>query len=202
MLPRGDEMTMGRVTKRDCESDGNPLVTSQENPIIDTRQYIVELNDGDEAELAANVIANKMYTQCDPGENQYVLLDSLIDFCRSTTALYYDDQKVTANDRTHYRCSTAVWQMCCQWKDGSTSWCKLSDLKESHPIETAEYAVAQGLDGETAFNWWVPHVIKKRAHIISLVEKRSVRYLNKTHKFGFQVTKSAKHALELDKTER
>ena len=36
-------------------------------------------------------------------------------------------------------------------------------------------------------------------HIISLVKKRSARYLNKTHKFGVQVSKSAKHALEFDK---
>ena len=40
---------------------------------------------------------------------------------------------------------------------------------------------------------------KKRAHIISLVKKRSVRYLKKTHKFGVQVPKSMKHAAELDK---
>ena len=47
--------------------------------------------------------------------------------------------------------------------------------------------------------FWVPHVIKKRAHIISLVKKRSARYLKKTHKSGVQVPKSAKHALELYK---
>ena len=55
---------------------------------------------------------------------------------------------------------------------------------ESHPIETYEYAVAQGIDVEPAFNWWVTHVIKKRANIISLVNNRSARYINKTHKFG------------------
>ena len=42
-------------------------------------------------------------------------------------------------------------------------------------------------------------MIKKRVHIIYLVKKRSARYLKKTHKFGVQVPKSAKHALELDK---
>ena len=30
-------------------------------------------------------------------------------------------------------------------------------------------------------------------------KKKSVRYLKKTHKFGVQVPKSAKHAIELDK---
>ena len=45
----------------------------------------------------------------------------------------------------------------------------------------------------------MPHVIKKRAHIIYLVKKRIVRYLKKTHKFGVKVPNSAKHALKLDK---
>ena len=90
--------------------------TAHENPILNTRQYIVEFNDGDEAELAANVIATNMNAQCDPDRNQYVLLDYLIDFRRCTTSLFYDDQKVTANCRTHYCRSTAGWHICCQWK--------------------------------------------------------------------------------------
>ena len=73
------------------------------------------------------------------------------------------------------------------------------DLKESYPIETAEYAAAQVINDKPAFNWWVPHVIKKRAHIISLVKKRSAHYFKKTHKFGVEVPKFAKHTLELDK---
>ena len=183
MLPRGDEMAMGRVNKRACESNGNPFQTANTNPILDTRQYIVEFADGYEAELAANVIATNMYAQCDPDGNQYVLLDSVIDFCRSTTAFCYADQKIMRKGRKYYRRSTAGWQLCCQWKDGSTSWTKFSDFMESHPIETYEYAVAQGIDGKPAFNWWVTYLIKKRAHIISLVKKRSARYLKKNHKF-------------------
>ena len=173
--------------------------TANTNPILDTRQYIVEFAEGDEAELAANVIATNMYTQCEPDRNQYILLDSIIDFRRSTTALYYADQKTTRKGRTYYRRSTAGWQLCCQWKDGSTSSTKFSYLKESHPIETAKYAVAQGIDGEPDFNWWVTHVIKKRAHIISLVKKSSMHYLKNTHQFVVEVPKSAKHALEFDK---
>ena len=65
MLPRGDEIAMGWVTKRDRDSDGNPLGTAHENPILNTRQYIVQFIDGYEAELTANVIATNMYAQCD-----------------------------------------------------------------------------------------------------------------------------------------
>ena len=61
------------------------------------------------------------------------------------------------------------------------------------------YAIYQGIDGEPTFNWCVPHAIKKEVHINSLVKKRSARYHTKTQKFGFNVPKSAKHALELYK---
>jgi hypothetical protein len=95
--------------------------------------------------------------------------------------------------------NTIGWQICCQWKDGSTSWENLSDLKESHPLETAEYAVTIGIDHEPAFNWWVPYVLKKRDRIISLVRKRTTRYLKRTHKFGIEVPKTVKEALDLDR---
>jgi hypothetical protein len=56
-----------------------------------------------------------------------------------------------------------------------------------------------GIDHEPAFNYWVPHVLKKRDRIISLVKKRQTRYLKRTHKFGIEVPKSIDDALELDK---
>jgi hypothetical protein len=95
--------------------------------------------------------------------------------------------------------STISWQVCCQWKYGYTSWENLADLKESHPLETAEYAVTQGIDHEPAFNWWVPHVLKKRNRIISLVRKQTTRYLKRIHKFGIEVPKTVKEALALDR---
>ena len=73
------------------------------------------------------------------------------------------------------------------------------DIKESHPIETSNYSIAQGIYGETAFNWWVSHVIKKRAHIIYLVKNRSAHYLKKSHKFEVDLPKSANHALKINK---
>jgi len=37
-----------------------------------------------------------------------------------------------------------------KWKDESTSWETLADLKESFPIQVAEYAVCQSIDNEPA----------------------------------------------------
>ena len=200
MFPKGGTMTRGRVTARKRDADGNPKGRANDNPILDTREYTVEFDDGDVSELTANLIAESMYAQCDPDGNQYVLLDSLIDYRRLDTALKLSDQTVVRNDnRTYKKRNTIGWQICCQWKDGSSSWEKLSDLKESHPIETAEFAVTMGIDHEPAFNWWVPHVLKKRDRIIAKVAKRSARYLKRTHKFGIEVPKTVKEALALDR---
>jgi hypothetical protein len=141
-----------------------------------------------------------MYAQCDPNGNQYILLDSLKDHQRLDTALRLSDQTIVRNDGwTYKKQNTIGWQLCCQWKDGSSSWEKLSDLKESHPLETAKYAVTMGIDHEPAFNWWVPHVLRKRDRIISAVAKCSARYLKRTHKFGIEIPRTVKEALELDR---
>jgi hypothetical protein len=59
--------------------------------------------------------------------------------------------------------------------------------------------MTQGIDHKPAFNWWVPHVLKKHDRIISLVRKRTTRYLKQTHKFGIEVPKTVKEALDLDR---
>ena len=54
------------------------------------------------------------------------------------------------------------------------------------------------IDTEPAFNYWVPHTLKKRDSIISLVKKRQTRYLKKTHRFGVDMPKTVKKAAKLD----
>ena len=104
-----------------------------------------------------------------------------------------------ADGRSFMRRTTAGWHLYIQWKDGSTSWDKSSDLKESNPVECAEYALSQGLINEPAFNWWVGFVLKKQERIILLVRKRNTRYLKRNEKFGIYIPNNVKEALKLDK---
>jgi hypothetical protein len=162
------------------------------------REYTFTFNNGDETVISSNLIADAMYAQCDHNRNQYVLLDFIIDHKRLDSAIRPLDQK-GPNGRTYLRRSTVGWQLCCQCKDGSSSWESLVDLKESHLIETTEYAVTKGLDHEPAFIWWVPHVLKKHDQIISLVHRGTTRYLKRTHKFGIEIPKTVREALALDR---
>jgi hypothetical protein len=47
------------------------------------------------------------------------------------------------------------WHLCVEWKDVTTSWGSLSDLKESNTVEVDEYAVAKNLLAPD-FVWWDP----------------------------------------------
>jgi hypothetical protein len=92
--------------------------------------------------------------------------------------------------------TTRGWKLLCQWKDNSTSWVPLVELKDSNPVELAEYAVANQIDQEPAFCWWVANVLKKRNQIIAKLKRR---YWRITHKFGIQLPKSVEEAIQIDR---
>ncbi|KAL7526268.1 LOW QUALITY PROTEIN: hypothetical protein ACHAXR_003858, partial [Thalassiosira sp. AJA248-18] len=80
LFPRGDSLARGRVTGRKHDSEGNPIGRANSNPILDSREYFVEFENGEVAELAANVIAQSMYEMLslsqsldhEPGFNYWV----------------------------------------------------------------------------------------------------------------------------------
>ena len=83
---------------------------------------------------SANVIAESMYAQCDEEGQQYLLFGSILDHKTDGHALLVADQDVVIRGRSSKRKTTKGWHLCVQWKDGTTTWERLSDLKESHPI--------------------------------------------------------------------
>jgi hypothetical protein len=78
MLPKGGVMVKGRVTARKRDRDGNLVARANDNPILNTRSYIVNFDEGDQTELTANMTAESLYLQCDPDGNQYVLLEEIV----------------------------------------------------------------------------------------------------------------------------
>ena len=83
-----------------------------------------------------------------------------------------------------------------QWKGGSGDWVALKDLKNTYPIELAQYAIDNGIQDEAAFAWWIPYVQRKKRHIINKVKSK---YWQRTHKYGVRIPKNIKEAKEIDK---
>jgi hypothetical protein len=82
------------------------------------------------------------------------------------------------------------------WKDGSTDWIPLKDLKESNPVEVAKYAVANKIAEEPAFAWWVRDVLRPRDRVIKKV--KSTKYWLRSHKYGVELRKTVAEALASD----
>ena len=135
VFPQGDKHVRGRVKGRKRDADSNPIGRANANPILDTRRYEVEFPDGEVTELTANVIAESMYAQCDEEGNELVIMDSIVGYKKGSNALELKDQRMVHRGKPSLRRTTVGWHLCVQWKDGSTSWEKLSDLKECYPVE-------------------------------------------------------------------
>ena len=58
--------------------------------------------------------------------------------------------------------TTKGWNPLVSWKDVSQQWVPLKIMKESNPIEVAEFACTRGIDTQPAFQWWVPYMLRKR----------------------------------------
>jgi len=183
--------------KRARGIDGEPIGCAHTNPYFDTREYEVQFTDGTVEKYTANVIADNMYAQIDDEGNTFQLLHEIMDHKKDGTAIDIADGMITsANGNVKPKVTTAGWWLLVMWKDQSTMWIKLKDLKASNPIEVAEYAVANRLTEEPAFKWWVSGILRKRNRIISKVKKK---YWRTTHKFGIKLPHSVEEALEIDR---
>ena len=118
----GDKVMTGKVKQQKCESDGTLKGMAHSNPILDMQTYEVEFPDGQIAKYSANIIAENMYTQCDTEGNQYLLLKEIVDWKKDASATYPAGMYVTHSVNKHFCKTTKGWQLCVEWKDGTTSW--------------------------------------------------------------------------------
>ena len=99
---------------RKIDHKGNPIIRANHNPILYSRQYEVEFYYGGVSELTANVISENIYAQCDLEGNQYIMLESLLGFRRSESALSLADKNIVyACGKQSMHKTTKGWKICC-----------------------------------------------------------------------------------------
>ena len=161
MLPHGDQMIHGRVVKRAKDKEGQPIGKRNDNPLLDSREYEVKMPDGSTGQYTANVIAENIFLQVDEKGRQYALLSEITDHKKDASALSKDEgYTVSHNGRRMPKITTRGWKIQVEWKDGTTDWVPMNELKAWNPIELAEYAVANKIVEEPAFAWWVLDVLR------------------------------------------
>jgi hypothetical protein len=194
-LAQGENMQLAKVLRRSTDDSGRNIGHFDDNPFLNTLVYDVEFPDGSVKEYAANIIAENLYSQVDENGHSYTLLDNILDHKKTERA--HESRYVnTRSGRRRLRKSVAGWKLLVSWKDGSQQWIPLSIMKESNPVDVAEYAKSVGIADEPAFHWWVPYTIRKRDRIIAAV---SARVKRTTHKYGIEIPFTVQQALDLDK---
>ena len=98
-LPRyRRETTFDHVTKHLKDTNGLPIVTSHENPILDTRVYEVEYADGHKASMETNAITTNMFAQVDAEGNRQALFDEIADHRTDGKEIKQQDACITAKN--------------------------------------------------------------------------------------------------------
>jgi hypothetical protein len=73
----------------------------------------------------------------------------------------------TRNGNKRRRKTTKGWEILIKWKEGSTTWVSMKDIKGSYPVQLAEHATQRQIAGEPAFAWWIHNVLQKQNRIIA-----------------------------------
>ena len=137
-----------------------------------------------------------MFAQVDDEGREHLITKEIVDHKKYHTAIPISEGKSRSyNGNESPKVTTRGWKLLVEWRYGQTSWIGLKYLKESNPIEVAEYAVANHIVEEPALKWWVSRTVRKRNRAIS---KLKGKYWRTTHKFGIKLPKDVKEALEID----
>jgi hypothetical protein len=198
LLQQGDEVVRGKVKQQSIGPDGRTVGSYDPNPTLNSIVYDVDFPDGQVKEYAANIIAENMLSQVDSEGYSTSLIQGILDYKKDEATAVPKSDKWVVTSRGHRRLRkfTAGWKLLVQWTDGVEQWIPLKVLKETHPVQTAEFAKAKGIDDEVVFAFWVPYTLRKRDAIVKAVKSQSRR---KTHKYGIEIPRDVKHAYEPDR---
>jgi hypothetical protein len=156
LLPHGDDMQLGKVIGRASGDHRSTMGSYDDNPVLNSMIYDLEFPDGNIMEYAANMLAENMLSQLDPYGYNTILLKEIIDYRRDDSAVPLEDKYLTTSSGQR-----RLRELLVAWEDGTESWVRLATLKDSFPVELAEFAKARGIDNEPAFAWWVSNTMRQ-----------------------------------------
>jgi hypothetical protein len=80
LLPRGETYQTGQVIGYKRDHDGNLIGNTHQNPLLNTRLYQVQFDDGSIQDFAANCIAEAIYNEIDDEGNKFLLFKGILSY--------------------------------------------------------------------------------------------------------------------------
>lgn len=193
------EPVIAIIKGRKRNHNGDLIGKEHPNPVLDTRVYNLEFPDGRVEEYGMNTILENLMAQVDSDGYDLGIFQEIVDVRRDENlAIPRGNNGFTyVSGRKKPVITTKGWEFLIKWKDNSTTWVPLSTVKESFPVQCAEFVTARQLQEEPAFKWWVPHTFRKRESILAYT--KSYRHHRKGRmKYGVLIPSTVQQAIEYD----
>ena len=108
------------------------------------------------------MIASNIFEESDADGHTDTLLYKIVDHKSLGEAVKMADKYIVSRNGTKRICQTTVrWKFLVKWTNGGRQCIPLKILKESNPVQVAEYVVAQNIADKPAFAWWTHYVLRK-----------------------------------------
>jgi hypothetical protein len=195
ILPQGDGIDLASVMERKRAHDGSSIGRRNKNPLLDSRIYIIKFPDGEMKDVGYNILAEHLFSQIDKDGNQFRLFSGIIGHRRNGNAVDKEEQMRISEKIKVKKKSLSGWALEVEWCDGGTAWIQLKTMKELNAVEVDEYALANQILHEPAFDWWVHDVIRHKKRLIKLSQKR---FLHPQYKYGICVPRNIGEAIKFD----
>ena len=98
------------------------------------------------------MLIENLYAHVDDNGMSHGLLVGITDHLQEDNAVAKANRMfVTPQGTRKRRITTKGWKLLVEWDNGTSSWIPLKDIKDSNPLEVAEYAQSHDLLQEPAF---------------------------------------------------
>ena len=179
-VPHDGEMKSGTIENRGCNINDS---------------FEVSFQDGSYAEYFANVLTENIAESLDlltsPNFSQ---IGGIVGHNKNADIAVDRKNAWISHKGARKRVVTAKgWKIEVEFLDGSTKWFPMIQVKESLPLQLAEYAISRKIHEEPAFAWWVMNVMRKKKKIISMI-----RTPKKVLKYGIKVPGDVDQAYAFD----
>ena len=131
------------------DEQGKVIGSPDENPILNTLIYDVEFPDINIKKYSANVITENVLVNCDSEGYYSSMMACILDHKRVGSAFRMNEKYIKSQNGQMKLCQTTVgWSFLVRMKVNTESWTPLRVLKESNPVDIAEYVLAIKINNE------------------------------------------------------
>ena len=120
------------VKRRATDANGFAIGQAHNNPLLDTRNYEVELEDGTTDSYFANFVAYNMYSKLDSKGHQHLVMSEIV---------YPQRYGSVGTNENGYICkhynipnkTTRGWEVLIEWNYETTAWVHIRYVNEANP---------------------------------------------------------------------